>query len=349
MTKKELIDENLYLKQTVEQLFHLIDTLSPKQNTISTELNFCSAYSYWMESRKNQLQPRTYEGYRAISKQLISYFEPLGYKVHEVSAEHIMEYYQNRLLAGLSPNTIQRHHANLLTFFKYAIKQGWTDKNPMLDVRRPGEITVIHDYYSKEELEKLLKAAKDSHIYTAILFATLGLRRSEICALRWRHIDFANGTVHIREKAYKVNGEPEKIIPELKSAGSYRKLALPAHFLSYLQELRSRQQETAAQAGYRFTDDDFICGFKPGEPLKLNTVTQAFHDLLRKYHLRPIRFHDLRHTCATLMMASGYSLKHIQTWLGHSQISTTGDIYLHISLEEKQKIANSMDTFFINL
>ena len=182
-------------------------------------------------------------------------------------------------------------------------------------------------------------------IYPAVMLAGgLGLRRSEALGARWSRVDWEKKTILLDTKIieYKENGkviiEP---VEEMKNKSSRRTLPLPDPVYEMLCEEREKQDlyRRMLKGSYNRKYDDYICVDQLGGLIRPNRVTQRFADLIRQYDLRKIRFHDLRHTCASLLLNKGkhdgITLKDIQVWLGHSDFSTTANTYSHLDATSK--------------
>jgi integrase len=188
----------------------------------------------------------------------------------------------------------------------------------------------------------LLHETADDPIYPAVLLgAFYGLRRSEILGLRWRNVDLESGVFTICNTVVQHGAIIEK--PRTKNEASRRALPLAPSVKTYLTDLQARQAENAAFFQSDYTPGDFVVKQADGTPFKPNFITDRFRRIMLKSKLPYIRFHDLRHTAATMLLAQGFSMKEIQEWLGHSDITTTSKIYAHLQFKAKQNMANRMD------
>ena len=204
--------------------------------------------------------------------------------------------------------------------------------NPFDRIDRPKKNKFHGANYSKEELVTLLELTRTDVIYPAILLAGgMGLRRSEALGIRWSRIDWEKKTVLLDTKIveYKENGKvivrPEE---EMKNKSSRRTLPLPEPVYQMLEEEKEKQDmyRRLFKGSYNRKYDDFVCVNELGELIRPSYVTQHFSDLLKKYGLRHIRFHDLRHTFASLLISQNVPLINVSNFLGHSDLATTVDI-----------------------
>ena len=166
--------------------------------------------------------------------------------------------------------------------------------------------------------------------------------------LRWSAIDFETGWLHIATTVVKEK-EGDRILTVVrdnttKTSYSNRSLPLCQYTYQYFWNLRQKQQAQMALCGNSYDTRyiDFVCVDDMGTLLQPDYVSQKFQKILEKYQLRHIRFHDLRHSCATIMLYLGYSLKDIQTWLGHSNYGFTADTYIHSAPAAHQQMATTL-------
>ena len=179
------------------------------------------------------------------------------------------------------------------------------------------------------------------------LGAFYGLRRSEVLGLRWDAVDFTNNTLTIKHTvtSFSLDGKKVQVAQDTtKTKSSMRTLPLVPAFRERLLALRDEQDEYMRVCGRCYNRNylDYICVDEMGTLLSPNYVSSAFSKLLEKHGLRHIRFHDLRHSCASLLLANGVPMKQIQEWLGHSDFSTTANIYAHLDYSSKLSSAEAM-------
>ena len=216
---------------------------------------------------------------------------------------------------------------------------------------RPKKNIYHAKHYNAEEMKVLFKAAQGDPIELCIkLAAYYGLRRSEVLGLKWSAIDFQNKTISIRHKVIEelVDGRYVPVGEDvLKTKSSFRTLSLIPVVEELLLEEKQKQEifRKLFKKSYCLDYLDYICLDEMGKLLRPNFVSEHFAWLLEKYDLKKIRFHDLRHSCASLLLANGISMKQIQIWLGHSTFATTADIYSHLDYSaqvESGQVMNGM-------
>ena len=232
--------------------------------------------------------------------------------------------------------------------FKQAVKRRVIPTNPCDQADRPKAVQYIGTYYNSAEIKQLLECLDGDPMKIAvILTAYYGLRRSEVLGLKWDAIDPVEDKIYIRHKIIenKLNGNEIEGLDVMKTKSSYRSLPLMPFIKKALEEERARQEEMqrVLRKSYNRKYLDYVCVDAMGDILKPQYVTEHFKVILERNGLKKIRFHDLRHSCASLMLANDISMKEIQEWLGHSNISTTANIYAHVDSESKRESARIID------
>ena len=202
--------------------------------------------------------------------------------------------------------------------------------------------------YNKKQLEELFQAIKgDPAEFGVVTVAFYGLRRSEVVGLKWDAVDFEKKTITIKHtiQQTKVDGKLQ-IVPcdKTKTKSSCRILPLVAPYEAILLKMRENQEENRKLCGSCYCTDylDYIYVNEIGEIIKPDYLTTHFKAFLEEHNMPHIRFHDLRHSCATLLFAQGVPMKEIQAWLGHSTIGTTANIYTHLDENSKINSANAI-------
>ncbi|MCM1525264.1 MAG: site-specific integrase [Ruminococcus sp.] len=319
-----------------------------------SKMLFCDFLKNWVELNKPNVQITTYDGYQhMLNKHIYPYFKEKNIKLSKIQPMDIQRYYSDKLNTGLSPNTVIKHHGIIRTALQYAVKSKLIRENIADLVDKPKRERYHAAFYTLEELNKLLDVSKGSTIETPVLFAAYyGLRRSEILGLKWEAIDFTNRTISICNKVVRGKDKNGKLSPipqdKMKTETSRRILPLCDTIAEYLTILLEKQRENVRILGncYNQSYSDYICVNAQGDLINPDYVTDTFGKLLEKNGLRHIRFHDLRHSCASLLVSLGYSMKDVQEWLGHSDYTLTANTYSHVDLSEKFKMIDSVNKNF---
>lgn len=297
----------------------------------------------WNEKNKEALQATTYNGYRAqIERAIRPYFNEKGITLHSITVEDIRLFYKVQL-KKVSAMTIRRYHANIRKCLQEAFENDEISLNPADKVKLPKGDTFIGDYYNQEELINLLDIVKGTKLEFPVVIAVYyGLRRSEIAGLKWSAIDFTYKTLSVVHTVVYcgVDGKATIVAKDsTKTSKSMRTLPLMPVVEEMLLRMKTEQEKNRQFFKSCYNDQGYIYTLEDGTPMNPDYITKAFIKLIKSKKLRHIRFHDLRHSCATLMRHNGVKLEDIQKWLGHSQISTTEKIYAHFSQDQHKGTA----------
>ncbi len=306
--------------------------------------------SEWLESYKCNLSVSTYNSYKMmVNARITRYFKELGLSLKEVTGDEINDFYAYLRGDGLSGATAQRHHSLLHLAFKHAVKRRIIPSNPCDQADRPKSKQYIGDYYNAEELKKLLECVENDPMRTVVNLAVYyGLRRSEVLGLKWSAIDWVENKIYIRHKIVedKMDGSSIVGLDVMKTKSSYRTLPLIPYIREILLAEKAHQEEMkkSFRGGYHKEYKDYICVDALGDIFTPKYVTSHFQVILKQNGLKEIRFHDLRHSCASMLLAKKVPMKMIQDWLGHSDMSTTANIYSHIDSNSKLESAEMIES-----
>ena len=292
----------------------------------------------------------TYDQYfNILHKHIAPYFDERRITVNKLTPGDLEDYYAYKIQHGLNPNSVIKHHAIIRTALQWAVKHRYIKENVADFAEKPRHLRYRGaEPYSMQEISKLLELTANEPIAVPIFLASFyGLRRSEVLGLRWSAIDFQQSTITISTTVVreKQGNEIKTVVRDYTTKTDYsmRTLPLCSYTFDYFQGLRQRQfcyQELCGN-DYNWRFMDFVCVDKLGNLLQPDFVSHKFQEILQKYGLRPIRFHDLRHSCATIMLYLGYTMKDIQTWLGHSNYNFTADTYIHSASDVHEQMAKS--------
>ena len=216
-----------------------------------------------------------------------------------------------------------------------------------MGVKLPAKVSVQRDrvFLTAQEANKVL-AAFTSHPLQPLVYTTMyyGLRRSEVLGLRWSAIDFENGTVTINHTVVKNKTIVEK--DSTKTQSSYHTYKLIDDVRDVLLKHKTQQDENRKRFGRNYKESDYVFVWDDGTKLRPDYVTRGFQRVLKSHNLPMMRFHDLRHSTASILYDKGWDLKDIQLWLRHSSIDVTADIYTHITENRKSSMASSLNSTF---
>lgn len=310
---------------------------------------FADYLQRWLQIAKSTVAITTYSSYSGLLRNPIDpWFRKKKIKLKSLTAGDIQEFYLEQG-KRVKPNTVIHYHAILHRALKYAVKTDLIPTNPADKVDRPRKNAYQAGFYSEQEFANLFAALDGDLIEVPVkLSAFYGLRRSEVMGLRWDAIDFERNTITIRHTVTGccVDGKYTIVAADsTKTRSSRRTLPLVTPVRDMLLKLREKRAEERKLCGKSYCREyaDYICLNAIGERIKPAYLSNRFSKVLERNGLRHIRFHDLRHSCATLLLAHHISLKQIQEWLGHSDFSTTANIYAHMDAESKQRSAEALE------
>jgi len=304
--------------------------------------------NHWFETYcKTQLAANTIRGYRVnIENHIVP---RIGHvQLNRLKPNDIQTLYDDLLDSGLSGTSVRYVHNNLHKALNAAVKEQLILRNPADYVYPPKVSRFEGDTLTPEQSLTLLKACNGTEIYLPVFLAvSLGLRRGEALGLQWDDIDFVSGTVTIRHSA---NFTKDGItLSTTKTKNSRRTLQLPDALKRSLEYTLSTQEERKAQYGVGYNPYNLVCCRADGSPLTSNCLHHKFKAVLDQCGLPEIRFHDLRHTNATLMLRNAIPAKIVSSMLGHSSIGITLDTYSHVITEMQSGATNAMNVIFQGL
>ncbi len=301
----------------------------------------------FLERHKQNIQYYTYESYHnMIEGKIKRYFEERReLTIGNLRARDIEKFYDYLFSFGVVSNTVIHYHAVMRKAFHEAFRSDLIDVNPFDKVTRPKKNEFVGDNYSGDELNELVSKVREDIIYPPIILAGgLGLRRSEALGVRWSRINWEDKTVWISTKIIekKENGNKVPVpVDIMKNKKSRRTMPIPDIVYEMLLEQKEKQEiyKNLFAGSYKHEFDDYVCVNQLGNLIKPSYVTDHFNTLLKKVNMRHIRYHDLRHTVASLLLNKNVQLIQVSDFMGHSDIKTTANIYGH--LDKSSKIASA--------
>jgi len=295
----------------------------------------------WLEtSVKPRVRPLTYAGYKVnVEKHLIPTLGKI--RLAELTPQHVQLMMNNRLAAGFSPKTISYVHQVLRTSLGLAVRWDMVSRNVANLVDKPRVERKPINPLAPDEARRFLTAIQGHRLEALFTVAlALGLRQGEALGLRWEDVDFDGGTLHVRNQLQRVDGRLLLVPP--KTNKSRRTLVMPSLIVGALREHEKRQVAERIWAGSKWKNSDLVFANRTGGPVQARRVIEEFHSALRDAGMRRIRFHDLRHSCATLLLVQGVSPRVVMEVLGHSEIALTMNAYSHVVPELQRDAAERM-------
>ena len=294
------------------------------------ELDLSHWLEYWMDSivRPNRAETTVY----AYQKIIDNHIDPaLGtVPLKRLTPKMVQEYYtETQRASGLSSNTMRRHHDLLSSALRSAVRQDVIPASPMERVEPPRVRTAESYFYNNQELKLLYQKIEGNILELAVKLAgSLGMRREEICGLKWENVDLQRHLVLIREARTAYGATI--VQKETKNRASVRTLYLPDEVYLLLEQEQARQQQERCLQSPTYNPTDHVILDAKGVPYSPNALSLAFTRFVKKNDLPRLTFHGLRHTFATIASCQGASLFDIGKALGHSTPATTGRIYTHL-------------------
>jgi len=296
----------------------------------------------WLESARPSLRPRTWARYEQYLR-LHAIPEIGRLSLAKLGPQHLQRLYASRLEAGLSPTSVAHLHAVLHRALGQAARWGLVARNVASLATRPRikrqEMTTL----SPEQARAFLDTAQADRLYALYALAlSTGMRQGEILALRWRDMNLEAGTLRVTATLQRTGDG--FLFAEPKTARSRRQVALTTVAVDALRRHRAHQLEERLQLGTAWEDNDLVFANEVGRPMEAgNLIRRSFHPLLERAGLPRIRFHDLRHTAATLMLGRAVHPKVVAEMLGHSQIAVTLDLYSHVTPTMQRQATEALD------
>jgi len=282
----------------------------------------------WLDGyARTACSPRTVDGYESIVENHL--IPALGHiQLRQLQPQTIQSYY-GKACKKLSGRSVQHHHRLLSQALKYAVRQGILGRNPAELVTAPSPRKNTMRTLTPSEAEVLLEKASSNQFYPVIYTAiSTGLRQAELLGLRWRDLDLDLMSISVSQTLYKRRGVCMFKSP--KTSGSSRRVAMTPKLALFLKEYRGERESLYWHLGVPLTLDDLVFANHDGKPIDPSTLTHNFTRIVRQIGLGRVRFHDLRHTFASLMLMRGAKPKVISEALGHASVAFTMDTYSHI-------------------
>jgi|GEM_PF-82444 len=309
---------------------------------------FSDYLEFWLQWKRKSWEEVTYSGYcQNVRSWIEPYFAKRKVRLNEITVLDIEMFYTHEInQRGVSGNTVLHYHANIRKALSDAAKLKLIPYNPAAEVERPKKDNFVASYYSADELMEVLPIFANTKMELPVMLAAFyGLRRSEVIGLQWSAIDFERKIVTISRTFERINVDGKMVDVSkcrTKNKASFRSLPLIPAVEQALLKAQKRQHQQMKLCGGSYCKEykDYICVDDMGHLVTPDYVTRVFREMLLKNGFRPIRYHDLRHSCASLLIKNKVTMKEVQMWLGHSSFSTTANIYAHIDVDSKMEAAN---------
>ena len=306
----------------------------------------------WIEEflvsyKKNEIKITTYEGYMRIYRKHIEDSQIGKTALNQVTTEMLQRYYNDKLNDGYNSKTVRGIGIVIGAALNMAVKLKMLSENPNRYTSIPKKKKYEASVLSAKEVRQIVNNAKSEELYPIVVTTVYtGMRKGEVMALKWENVDFQKRRIYIKNSLCKIDGDQldEKghrharyEILEPKTKESKRMVPMMDEVYEALMLQKERQESDKQRYQEIYLDQGLVFADACGNYLPQRQFMDKYHTFLKKYNITDIRFHDLRHTFATLLIESDISMKVVQELLGHSTITTSMDIYTHISDTKKEQ------------
>lgn len=296
------------------------------------------------------LSGTTLYNYNNVIKNSINpYFKERCLSLSAIDKETLKEFYKHKQnVDGVSENTVKHYHANIRKALAYAVDKKLLTANPALDFKFSKK-KPEHNFYNEDQLNKLVQFVRGTELEAPIFLAgAFGLRRGEILGIRWSAIDFEHGVLFIRGELleYDKDGHNLRYEQRTKTDKSERSFWLTDDQIAYFKRLKEDQDERRKAKDYNHTWDDFVCVRSNGDIISPWYLSSHVPKITVACGLPRLKLHELRHTVISLLILKGHELKAVSEFAGHSNISTTADIYGHLPSANSKRLTATMGNVF---
>lgn len=342
-TQKEVISKLKDVKAEAEEVSHLFETTYNLETWIKMYID---------EYKTNELKPSTLSTYLTFYRKHLKDSDIGKIRLSELSTDDLQKYYNDKLRSGLSAKTVRHIAVIVRESLKQALRLKYIKYNPHDAVVLPKKEIFKGDTLSVEEVKHLMNDAKGEELYPLVMTAIFtGMRRGELLGLQWENVDFDAGIIHVEQSLCRIddgfdeNGKhhTKRVLMEPKTQMSKRVIPITQPLMHILKEHKKSQDNYKSQISDIYNLElDLVFANNIGEFMQDRSLLRDFYTMLDKYNITRVRFHDLRHTFASMLLESGTEGKLVQELLGHASISTTMDIYAHITTGQKMKTVEKL-------
>lgn len=331
-SRQEAADKLLAARRTVADGLPLPDQRQTVGDLLTT----------WLENTARlAVRPATFQSYWAIVR--IHLIPALGrVRLAELTPQQVQRVLNEKSAAGLSPRRVDYIRAVLRRALNQAMRWGLVARNVATLVDAPKARRKKVNPFTPDEARAFLAAIRGDRLEALYAVAlTVGLRQGEALGLRWDDVDLVSGALHVRHSLQRIGGTLTLVEP--KTDRSNRVVPIPASLSARLSEHRERQTVERERAANLWSETDHVFTTVLGQPLDGSSVTHRFQKLLAAAGLRHQRFHDLRHACASLLLAQGVPARVVMEILGHSTVTLTLNTYSHVLPRSQRDALDGMD------
>lgn len=323
------------------------------EGIVQTDILFGDYVRHWLTHIARKVDEVTMQGYQTLAdSHILPYFDQKKVLLRNLDHTMIQRYMDEKHecgrldgKGGLSPRSLRLHKNIISQTLDLAVQTKLIPANPCQFVELPQNVRYESTFYTATQLQDLFTALQGDELLPLVKITALyGLRRSELLGLQWDSIDFERKTMTIRHTVSKVTEVVAK--DKTKNASSRRTFPLTEEAEAIFRRAKELEQQNLAAFGREYQENDYVFKWADGHPYSPDYISHRFNKLLKKHGLPHIRFHELRHSCASMLIDLGFTLKDVQEWLGHSDIKMTANIYAHLDTARKTNMADSIAARF---
>lgn len=337
-------------KTRTEALDWLLKIRNEVKNGLNIEgskISYCDFLDDWLETKKPQVAEQTWSYYSQIVR---DYIKPkLGmYKLRELSTRRIQGFYNHLVEQGIGLRTIEKNHSIIHASLNYALKYGLIVSNPDTFTDPPKPKKKEMRYLNIEEVKKLVQVAKEGNDRNFALYylaIVTGMRQGELLGLQWKNVDLERGIIKVNQNLKRLpNGK--LVFGKPKTKTSIRSITIGEDTIEVLKKQKGRitNEREDIKVKHLWKEMDMVFPSTIGTPIDPTNILKKFRQLLKKAGLPRLRFHDLRHTSASLMLNNGVDVLVASRRLGHAKPSITLDVYGHLLSSAQDEVADKMDS-----
>lgn len=335
-------------KKILDDLISKYKQSSPEVLT-SKRIQMSDYAEEWLKYAEFVYDPVTFQGYKiGIDRHIIPYFKTHKVCIQDMTPVIVQQFskylsQQGNLKTGkgLSNKSVRNYLTVLSVICSDAVDKKKIQSNPVASIKRPKKQKFNPSFYASNQMKDLFgKISSEPLAPLIVVTAIYGLRRSELLGLKWDSIDFETKCVVIKHVVCRCSEIVEK--DDTKTDDSRRVYPMTPEIEKIFNNAKKKEAQNAELFGDRYIKNDYVFKWDDGHPYSPDYITKTFKKILKKYNMPDIRLHDLRHSCASILLESGHNLKDVQQWLGHSDIQTTGNVYGHLTNEHLKTVCSDL-------
>lgn len=308
----------------------------------ASDMNIREFLDHWISIYKSNIAASTYQRYKEFNKNITS--EIGGLKLSKLKPIHIQNMYKN-LEDNLSSGTVLKIHRMFHLALKHAVNWQMINNNPTNYVTAPKRNKFEVKVWDADTANSFLENIYGTNLYIPVMLAlTTGMREGEIAALKWNNINFKEHFISVTHNFQRVGNNYELKPP--KTAKSKRNISMLDLTFKSLKTYRKSQIKNMLKSKTTYSDEGFVCAWDDGRPYRPHYIADMFRSSVKNLGYPVIRFHDLRHTHATILLSKGVNPKIVSERLGHSTVSITLDIYSHVLPNIQKEAVEKLNSIF---